>query len=87
MFCDGRVFAFMVIERGARTQAGLAIGDELEAAQSLYPRLTCGRATSGDIGHYPYCIGAMRPRRSFWLGQDPIASITFSTTRFGRGRA
>ena len=87
LFCDGRVFAFMVIEQGARTQAGLAIGDELEAAERLYPGLACGQAPSGDTGSYPYCVGRMRPRRSFWLGPDPIGSITFSTIRFGRGRA
>jgi hypothetical protein len=83
LFCDGRVFALMVVDRRARTHAGLRIGDELEDARLLYPGLACGRASSGDSGRHPFCVGRLRPRRSFWLGGNPIASITFSTTRFG----
>ncbi len=82
VLCRGRVFALMVTEKHARTQAGLAIGDDLEMARTLYPGLRCGQAPSGDLGHYPYCVGRMQPRRSLWFGQDPIASITVSTTRF-----
>ncbi|MBA3331066.1 MAG: hypothetical protein H0T39_09380 [Actinobacteria bacterium] len=82
-FCDGRAFALMVIERHARTQAGLGVGDGLEDARTLYPGLRCGQAPSGDAGRYPFCVGRMRPRRSLWFGQDPIGSITVSTTRFG----
>ena len=83
VFCDGRVFAVMVIERHARTRAGLGIGDELEDARMMYPDVRCGEAASGDVGRYPFCVARLRPRRSLWFGQDPIASITISTTRFG----
>ena len=83
VFCDGRVVAVTVIDEGARTQAGLRIGDPLRDARALYPGLRCGEAPSGDIGRYPFCVGRLQPRRSLWFGQDPIASITVSTTRFG----
>ena len=83
VFCDGRVFALMVTDPRARTQAGLRIGDRLEDARSLYPGLRCGEAPSGDVGRYPYCVGRLQPRRSLWFGQNPIASITVSSTRFG----
>ena len=82
-FCDGRVFAVVVAEKGARTQAGLAVGDELGAARMLYPRVHCGRASAGDTAGYPYCVGGLHPRRRLWFGQDPIASITISAARFG----
>ncbi len=82
-FCDRRVFALVVIDRRARTRAGLRIGDGLEDARVLYPALRCGEAPSGDIRRYPFCVGRLRPRRSLWFGQDPIASITVSTTPFG----
>lgn len=83
VFCDARVFAVMVIDRRARTQAGVRVGDRLEVARRLYPGLRCAEATSGDSGRYPFCVGRLQPRRSLWFGQDPIGSITISTSRFG----
>jgi hypothetical protein len=83
VFCDRRVFALMVVDPEARTQAGLRVGDRLKDARALYRGLVCGEASSGDVGRYPFCVGRLQPRRSLWFGQDPIASITVSTTRFG----
>jgi hypothetical protein len=83
LFCDNRVLALVVSDPQARTQAGLAIGDQLAQAQRLYPGLRCGRASSGDAGGYPFCVGRLRPQRSLWFGHDPIGSITISATRFG----
>jgi hypothetical protein len=87
LLCDGTVFALMVIAGDARTSRGLSVGDELDRARHLYTGLTCAEAPSGDIGHYPYCAGAISSRRSgprlhAWFGEDPIASLTISTTRF-----
>jgi hypothetical protein len=82
LFCDNRVFALVVSDRGARTQAGLAIGDRLEQARRLYPGLRCHR-TSPAEGGYPFCVGRLQPRRSLWYGHDPIGSITISATCFG----
>lgn len=87
LFCDGTVFALMVTAEDARTTHGLGVGDKLQKAQSLYAGLTCAEAPSGDIGHYPYCAGAIASQRSgarlhVWFGEDPVASITISTTRY-----
>jgi hypothetical protein len=83
LFCDSRVFALVVSDRQARTQAGLGIGDRLAQAQRLYPGLRCDRPSSGEAGGYPFCVGRLRPQRSLWFGHDPIESITISATRFG----
>jgi hypothetical protein len=83
VFCGRRVSALTVTDRQARTQAGLRIGDRLEEAQVLYPGLRCSDAPSGAGSRYPFCVGRLQPRRSLWFGNDPIASITVSTTRFG----
>jgi hypothetical protein len=87
LFCDGTVFALMVTASDARTTSGLGVGDELEKARRLYADLKCGEAPSGDIGHYPYCAGVIAstrsgPRLHVWFGEDPLASITVSTTRY-----
>ena len=80
-FCEGRVVALTVTEQGARTLAGLAIGDRLAAARSLYPALRCGVQ-----GERPFCTGRMRPKRSLWFAGDPIRSLTISTAAFPGGR-
>jgi hypothetical protein len=87
LLCDGSVFAVMVIGSDARTLRGLSVGDDLDRAGMLYASLTCAEARSGDIDHYPYCAGPLSsPRGSsplhVWFGEDPVASITLSTTRY-----
>jgi hypothetical protein len=83
LFCDNRVIALVVSDRQARTQAGLGIGDRLAQARRLYPALRCDRASSGEAGGYPFCVGGLQPQRSLWFGDDPIGSITISATCFG----
>lgn len=88
MFCSRRVFAFVVTRRRARTQAGLGIADSLDTARSLYPGLHCGQAgAAGAAGRRAFCVGRMRPRRSFRLAGDPIRSITFSSMGFEGDRS
>jgi hypothetical protein len=87
LFCDGRVFAWMVVAADARTSRGLSLGDDLEKARTLYPGLTCAEAPSGDFRRYPYCAGTIdsrggRPRLHAWFGEDPVASITISTSAY-----
>ena len=82
LFCDGRVFAFMVTDEAARTTAGIAIGDSLDEARDHYRRLRCGDAPAGDYRRYPYCAGSVHAGRHVWLGEDPSRSITVSTTAF-----
>lgn len=69
-FCEGRAFAVVVAAKRARTQAGVAVGDQLADVRMRYPHVRCGRASSGDSGGYP-CVGGVRPRRSLWFGHDP----------------
>jgi hypothetical protein len=85
-----RVFLMMITKEGAATQRGLAIGHELEGADDLYQYLNCDEAgfIDDDVDFFeseetfPFCAGALRPRRHIWFGQDPIASITIATTSF-----
>jgi hypothetical protein len=87
LFCDGRAFAWMVIADDARTSQGLGVGDDLDDVEDLYPAFTCAEAPSGDFRRYPYCAGAIAaqgglPRLHVWFGEDPVASITISTTAY-----
>ena len=87
LLCDGRVFAWMVVAGDARTSRGVGVGDDLERAEAACARVTCGDAPSGDFGSYPYCAGVIasqpgRRRLYTWFGEDPIASITISTSAF-----
>jgi hypothetical protein len=87
LFCDATVYALMVTAEDARTTLGLSMGDDLERATTLYARLKCGGAPSGDYGTYPYCAGPVASQRSnaslhVWFGEDPVGSITISTTEY-----
>jgi hypothetical protein len=87
LLCDDRVFAWIAITADARTSRGLSLGDDLDKAEELYPGVTCGDAPSGDFGSYPYCAGPITssqagPRVHAWFGEDPIATITISTSGF-----
>jgi hypothetical protein len=86
LLCDGRVYAFIIAVRNARTLRGVAIGGGLDEAQSSYARLSCGNAPYGEsfFGEqpwYPFCGGMLRANRWVWFGRDPIRSITISTNR------
>jgi hypothetical protein len=73
---DGQVCDFVVIEGGAATQRGVAIGQELGKAKQVYPDLECGVANEGtDYRAYPYCAGKIAHQRFIWFGGDPIDTI------------
>jgi hypothetical protein len=73
------VFAMVTLAEGARTSAGVAIGDSLHRVRDVYDRVDCGKAVGSedDFGRptgYPWCRvnGDIR----LFFGEDPIASIT-----------
>ena len=84
LLLDDKVFALMITDDGAATSRGLAISGDLNDADELYERLNCEDVEIGDFGEtFPYCAGVLAPERHIWFGQDPIRSITITTTSFG----
>jgi hypothetical protein len=84
LLMDDRVFALMITDMGAATQQGVAIGSDLDAADERYEGLNCEEAEIGDFGEsFPFCAGVLAPERHIWFGQDPIRSMTITTTSFG----
>jgi hypothetical protein len=81
------VFSMATLEEGARTRAGVELGDELELVRERYDLVECGEAVAGEplFGGepptYPWCRALVGPTRVFF-GGDPIESITL--TRYGR---
>jgi len=75
LVCGGHVNGFIVAQRGARTERGVAIGDDTDRARARYPRLTCGQAPF-EGGSYPYCGGRIAKHRWLWFGRNPVRSIT-----------
>jgi hypothetical protein len=80
------VFSMATLDRGARTRAGVGVGDELDLVRERYDRVECGEAIAGEalFGEsptYPWCralVGDVRVH----FGGDPIESITM--TSYGR---
>jgi hypothetical protein len=84
MLMDGKVFALMTTDFGAATRQGVAIGHDLDAADERYEGLNCEVTEIGDFGEtLPFCAGVLAPERHVWFGEDPIRSITITTTSFG----
>jgi hypothetical protein len=57
------VFSMTSLERGARTHAGIGVGDELRLVRGRYERVACGKATAGEPlfgGEAPTFRGAER---------------------------
>jgi hypothetical protein len=76
-----RVYGFLVIDPSARTRRDVGIGDRLARAGSRYRELSCGLANEGsEYATFRYCAGRLG-RLSLSFGEDPIRSITISTTR------
>ncbi len=81
------VFSMAILEKGARTRAGVGVGDELEIVRARYDRVECGEAVAGEplFGGEPptyrWCRALVGETRVF-LGGDPIESITL--TRYAR---
>jgi hypothetical protein len=84
------VFSMSTLEGGARTRAGVAVGDTLELVRERYDRVRCGEAVAGEAVFggetptYPWCRAIVGEIRVFF-GDDPIASITL--TSYARGRS
>jgi hypothetical protein len=75
------VFSMSTLEHGARTRAGVGVGDEL--VRLRYDRTECGEAVAGeplfggDPRTYPWCRAIAGGTRVFF-GGDPIESITLT---------
>jgi hypothetical protein len=77
------VFSMATLEQGARTRAGIGVGDDLELVRERYERVECGEAVAGEplLGGetptYPWCRAIVGDIRAFF-GEDPIESITLT---------
>lgn len=77
------VFSMATLERGARTRAGVAVGDDLSRMRERYDRVTCGEAVAGEslLGGepptYPWCRAIVGDTHVF-AGGDPVESITLT---------
>jgi hypothetical protein len=77
------VYKLAVWRAGARTTGGVRLGDPLATARQRYPRISCGiRNENSEYPAYPYCCGRFGAHW-IWFGQDPISSITISSTTLG----
>ncbi len=74
-------FLIQIAIPGARTRAGVGIGDRLDAVRSAYPHVRCDvRNRNSEYVPYPYCTTKLEDGPYIWFGQDPIRSITLSST-------
>jgi hypothetical protein len=79
------VYAMATLEGGARTRAGVGVGDDLELVRDRYERVACGEAIGGEaiVGEtpkYPWCQAIIGDIGVFF-GEDPIESITLLSRR------
>jgi hypothetical protein len=77
------VYSMAMLARGARTRAGIGVGDDLEEVRKRYDRVDCGNAIAGeplfgsDYPTYPWCRAIVGEVRVFF-GADPIESVTLT---------
>lgn len=78
------VFSMATLDKGARTRAGVGVGEELERVRERYDRVECGEAVAGEplfggeVPTYRWCralVGDVRVH----FGGDPIESITMTS--------
>jgi hypothetical protein len=77
------VFSMATLESGARTRAGVGIGDDLDRVRERYDRVECGESVAGEaiVGEtpmYPWCRALVGNVRVFF-GEDPIESVTLTS--------
>jgi hypothetical protein len=75
---NGWVCSVVVIQDGAATTQGVAIGDSLDEAREKYPGAYCSRAPFGyqePRQTAPFCARRIAHGRSVWFGGDPIDTI------------
>jgi hypothetical protein len=81
-----RVCTITIIEDGAATGRGVAIGDPLDEARLAYPKLRCGEqpieVDVEDPATVPYCSGMIRRNRYLAFINDPIDTIELGISRF-----
>jgi hypothetical protein len=81
------VFSMSTLESGARTRAGVGIGDDLDRVRARYDGAHCSESVAGEpvfggeTPMYPWCRVIVAGTRVFF-GEDPIQSITL--TRYAR---
>jgi hypothetical protein len=68
------VFSMSTLAEGARTRAGVRIGDDLSRVREVYDRVDCGESVAPV---FPWCrvLGEIH----VFFGDDPIKSITLSS--------
>ena len=77
------VFSMATLEEGARTRAGVGVGDRLETVRQRYESPKCGEAPAGEplfggeVPTYPWCRAVVGSIKVFF-GGDPIESITMT---------
>jgi hypothetical protein len=70
------VYSLMTTRSGARTERGVAIGDELSAVEGAYPDADCGKYDYGEGARgYAWCRVRVG-RNEVFFGGDPVASLT-----------
>jgi hypothetical protein len=74
------VVSMMTVAGGARTRAGVAIGDDLDTVRSRYGRVVCGKTPGGEAPSYPWCRARV-DHIGVFFGGDPIESITLTRMR------
>jgi hypothetical protein len=73
-----RLYGFMTVERGARTRAGVAIGDPSKRVTERYEHATCETANEGtEYVTFPLCEVLLRPGVRLYFGGEPVKSIWF----------
>ena len=76
-------FSMATLAEGARTRAGVAVGDELTRVRQRYKRVNCGEqgvgkpVFGGELPTYRWCRTVVAGVRVFF-GGDPIESITLT---------
>jgi hypothetical protein len=82
------VYAMATLANGARTTAGVGVGDDLDHVPEVYERAECGEAIAGeplfgdDYPTYRWCrvtVGNV----GVFFGEDPIESITLTRAAAG----
>lgn len=74
-------FVIKIAIPGARTLAGVGVGDPLAAARGAYANMRCDvQNRNSEYVAYPYCTTKLENGFYIWFGQDPIRSITLSST-------
>jgi hypothetical protein len=75
------VFAMATLNDGARTKAGVGVGDDLELVRQRYGDVRCGESVAGEAifggetPMYPWCQATIG-KGGVFFGEDPIESIT-----------